>query len=591
MLLKKTLPLLILFPLLFQGCTNQRVIYNESHKPAALKPEALKKADRPKKSKAPAVKPVAERPLNPAVLYHLLSGEIAGQRGLFTQAVGQYMQALHLAPDPGVAERAARIAVFAHDDKSALEAAQIWVKLAPDSLEAQQVTAALLVRTGQSDAALAHFEKILTATRNAKTTTNKGFMLIVALLSKEQDKQAALAVMDKLVARRQQDPAAFYAYSHLALLVGDLDKAATNINKALALKPDWIDAHLLQADILIRQGHNAEALKKLAAATEAYPDEIRLRLYYARKLIDEKKYEQAREQFKEVLERKPAHVDALYAMGLLGLQVRKLDEAKTSFEKLLKIGKRTSEANFYLGELYQLKKQPQQAIKYYRRVKRNPQHIEAQIRIASLLAGMGKLQAARNQLHRIQAPTLEVELRLYLAEGELLRTAGQPEKEFKLYTQALEQMPGNTRLLYARALVAEKVKHLDIAIQDLQLILKKEPDNIEALNALGYTLVDKTNRLQEGMGYIKKALARKPDDPAIMDSAGWGYYRLGKYARALELLRRAYAKMRDPEIASHLGEVLWVSGNQAAARKIWDDALQQTPKYKLLRNVMQRFME
>ncbi|NOZ37683.1 MAG: tetratricopeptide repeat protein, partial [Gammaproteobacteria bacterium] len=310
-----------------------------------------------------------------------------------------------------------------------------------------------------------------------------------------------------------------------------------------------------------------------------------------RKLIDEKKYEQAREQFNEVLERKPGHVDALYSKGLLGLQLRKLDEAQASFEKLLKIGKRVSEANFYLGELYEIKKQPQQAMKYYRGVKKNPQHIEAQIRIAGLLAGMGKLDAARSQLHRIQAPTLEVQLRLYLAEGELLQAAGQSDEAFELYTQALEHMPANARLLYARALVAEKIGRLNIAIQDLQLILKNQPDDIEALNALGYTLVDKTDRLQEGMNYIKKALARKPDDPAIMDSAGWGYYRLGKYNQALELLHRAYAKMPDPEIASHLGEVLWVSGNQAAARKIWDDALQQTPKHELLRKVMRRFME
>jgi len=182
-------------------------------------------------------------------------------------------------------------------------------------------------------------------------------------------------------------------------------------------------------------------------------------------------------------------------------------------------------------------------------------------------------------------------LRLYLAEGELLRIAGRAEEAFELYIQALEQMPANASLLYARALIAEKIGRLDIAIQDLELILKNEPGNIEALNALGYTLVDKTGRVQEGMGYIEKALARKPGDPAIMDSMGWAYYRLGKYDKALELLRRAYAIMPDPEIASHLGEVLWVSGDQSGARKIWDDALQQTPKHELLRNVMQRFME
>jgi len=583
--LKNTLPLLILLTLLFQGCTSQRVIYDESRKP-----EAEKKTDAPV-ADALTRPAVEQQVLTTPILYHLLSGEIAGQRGQFTQAVGHYMEALRLAPDPQVAERAARIAVFARDDKSALEAAQMWVKLEPDNLEAQQVTAALLVRNGQSDAALAHFEKILAATRGTENAERKGFMLIVALLSKERDKQAAMAVMDKLLASRQQNPSALYAYGHLALLVGELDKAAANIDKTLMLRPDWIDAHLLQANILIRQGHSAEALKKLAAATEQYPDEIRLRLYYARKLIDEKKYEQAREQFYEVLEREPAHADALYAMGLLGLQVRKLDEAQASFEKLLKTGKRTDEANYYLGELHEIKKQPQQAINYYAKVKKNPQHIEAQIRIAALLAKEGKLAAARGHLHRIQAPTLEVQLRLYLAEGELLRIAGQAEEAFELYTQALEQMPGNASLLYARALIAEKIGRLDIAIQDLELILKNEPGNIEALNALGYTLVDKTGRVQEGMGYIENALARKPGDPAIMDSMGWGYYRLGKYDKALELLRRAYAIMPDPEIASHLGEVLWVSGDRSGARKIWDDALQQTPKHELLRNVMQRFME
>ncbi len=583
--LKNTLPLLILLTLLFQGCTSQRVIYDESRKP-----EAEKKIDAPVADalSSPAVE---QQVLTTPILYHLLSGEIAGQRGQFTQAVGHYMEALRLAPDPQVAERAARIAVFARDDKSALEAAQVWVRLAPDNLEAQQVTAALLVRNGQSDAALAHFEKILATTRGTENAERKGFMLIVALLSKERDKQAAMAVMDKLLVSRQQNPSALYAYGHLALLVGELDKAAANIDKTLALRPDWIDAHLLQANILIRQGHSAEALKKLAAATEQYPDEIRLRLYYARKLIDEKKYEQAREQFYEVLEREPAHADALYAMGLLGLQVRKLDEAQASFEKLLKTGKRTDEANYYLGELHEIKKQPQQAINYYAKVKKNPQHIEAQIRIAALLAKEGKLEAARGHLHRIQAPTLEVQLRLYLAEGELLRIAGRVEEAFELYVQALEQMPGNASLLYARALIAEKIGRLDIAIQDLELILKNEPGNIEALNALGYTLVDKTGRVQEGMGYIENALARKPGDPAIMDSMGWGYYRLGKYDKALELLRRAYAIMPDPEIASHLGEVLWVSGDRSGARKIWDDALQQTPKHELLRNVMQRFME
>ena len=581
MLLKKFLPLLILLMFLFQGCSSQKVIY-EAPAPAA-KPAVAAKAKPPRT--------VAEHALTSPVLFHLLSGEIAGQRGQFALAVEHYMEALRLAPDPAVAERTARIAVFARDDQRALEAAKIWVELEPDNLEARQVTAALLVRSGQTEAALAHFEKILAATGGSRAAERKGFMLIVALLSKEQDKQAAMAVMDKLVAKRQDNPSALYAYSHLALLVGELDKAAVNIEKTLALQPDWIDAHLLQANILIRQGRNAEALQKLAETSAEYPDDIRVRLYYARKLIDEKQYAKAQAQFEEVLERQPDHVDALYALGLLGLQLKQLDEAQRRFEHLLKTGKRQDEANYYLGELFEIKKQADKAIRYYREVKKPPQYVDARIRIASLLAASGRLEEARSTLHRTRAPTLEVQLRLYLAEGELLQQAGEDEQAFELYTQALEQMPGNSRLLYARALVAEQLDRLDIALQDLELILKNEPDNIEALNALGYTLVDKTGRIEEGMGYIKKALAAKPDDPAIMDSMGWALYRMGKYDEALVYLRRAYARFPDPEIASHLGEVLWVSGDQDGARKIWDAALQQTPKHKLLRSVMRRFME
>ncbi len=588
--LKKRLFLPLLFTLLFQGCSSQKVIHADPPLPDAEKPIHQSQAGIASKD-AVGPKPVVARPLTTPVLYHLLSGEIAGQRGQFQQAVGHYMEALRLAPDPQVAERTARIAVFARDEKSALEAAQIWVKLEPENLEAQQVTAALLVRTGQSDAALVHLEYILASMGKSEKTERKGFMLVVSLLSKEQDKQAAMDVMDKLVADRQQNSAALYAYSHLALLVGELDKAAVSVDKVLKLQSDWIDAHMLQANILVRQGRHAEALEKLKETTAEYPDEVRLRLYYARKLIDEKQYKQAHEQFSEVLERKPENADALYAMGLLGLQLRQLDEAQVNFEKLLQTGKRSDEANYYLGELHESKKQPQEAIKYYLAVRKNPQHIDAQIRVASLLARMGKLDEARNQLHRVHAPNLEVQLRLYLAEGELLVASKKSEEAFELYTQALEQMPANARLLYARALVAEKVKHLDVAIQDLELILKNEPNNIEALNALGYTLVDRTGRVQEGVGYIEKALAAKPGDPAIMDSMGWGYYRLGKYDKALEFLHRAYTKMPDPEIASHLGEVLWVSGDQVGARKIWNAALQQTPKHNLLLDVMQRFIE
>ncbi|MCW9023503.1 MAG: tetratricopeptide repeat protein [Gammaproteobacteria bacterium] len=583
--------------LLVQGCASQAI------NPPASKPAASQSAPSEKQVEAAPVKKVGKKPssakilapapqprpevkpLNSELLYHLLAGEIAGQRGQMEQAVSHYMVVLNQAPDAEVAERATRIAVFARNDKNALEAARIWVKLVPDNIEAQQVTAALLVRTGQTDVALTHFENILKQTEN---TVHDGFMLIVSLLSKERDKKTALSVMEKLVAGRQQNPAALYAYSHLALLVGSLDKAETNIKKALALRSEWTEAHLLHGNILIRQGRDADALKMLRETVDEYSDDIKLRLFYARKLVDEKQYEQAYEQFSEVLDQDSEHVDAIYALGLLSIQINKLEQAEARFQSLITKNKRVSEAHYYLGEIRERQQQDAEAIQFYKNVSKEPHYLEAQIRVAALLAKANRLDEARAHLHRVKANTLEVELRLYLAEGELLNAARQYQQAFEVYTDALEQMPGNSRLLYARALVAEKFDRLDIAIQDMQLILKNEPENIQALNALGYTLVDRTERIEEGFAYVQKAFAKKPDDAAILDSMGWAYYRLGKYEQALEYLRRALNKLQDSEIASHLGEVLWVSGDHAGARKVWDNALQQTPKHELLLDVIQR---
>ena len=208
-----------------------------------------------------------------------------------------------------------------------------------------------------------------------------------------------------------------------------------------------------------------------------------------------------------------------------------------------------------------------------------------------LLAKQGKIKEARRLLHNMSPDSLDKELRVYIAEGEILNSFKRYSEAFKLYTDALKDLTDNNRLLYARALTAEKLGEIDLAIKDLTSIVKREPQNAQALNALGYTLIDKTSRVEEGLDYVKRALELEPDDPAIHDSMGWAYYRLGKYEEALKYLRRAFAKLKDAEIAAHLGEVLWVAGDHAAAQKVWNAALQHAPDDDLLLNVMQKFSE
>jgi tetratricopeptide (TPR) repeat protein len=181
-------------------------------------------------------------------------------------------------------------------------------------------------------------------------------------------------------------------------------------------------------------------------------------------------------------------------------------------------------------------------------------------------------------------------VRIYIAKGELLRGARRYPEAMEVFNTALEIVPGNGDLLYARALVAEKLGRIDILEADIRAILKTEPDNAHALNALGFTLADQTDRYEEAYGYIKRAIEIMPDDAAIIDSWGWVHYRLGDYEKAISLLRKALSRFEDAEIAAHLGEVLWVSGKQQEAREIWQRALKKTPDDPKLQSVMQRFI-
>ena len=183
----------------------------------------------------------------------------------------------------------------------------------------------------------------------------------------------------------------------------------------------------------------------------------------------------------------------------------------------------------------------------------------------------------------------EDEQRLILAEGEILRNAKMQQEAFDLYNEGLARLPGNIAILYARALTAEKIDRVDIALADLEKIISVDPNNAQALNALGYTMVDKTERIAEGLKLIEKAYQLQPDDAAILDSMGWANYRLGNHKQALEYLRQAFGKLKDAEIAAHLGEVLWVMGDHDEAKTVWNEALRETPSHKLLLDVIKRF--
>ncbi len=528
----------------------------------------------------------AKKELSAEVLNYLMVAEIAGQRGKLGVAVANYVQAAKISQDAKIAERASRIAIFARKDRAALEAGSIWVKLAPKNADAHQLVAAMLVRTGDIEGALSHFERVLAL---SKRDEQKTFMLITSLLSKERDKHIALDIMKRLLDKHSESANAWYSYANLALLTKEYEIANNAIDHVLKLKKHWNEAAILKATILSRLDKEKEALVWLKKRIDKQPSNHKLRMYYARKLVDARKYPQAYAQFEKVYDNSQ-NMDALYAMGLLANRMGKTELAENHFSTLANEGGRRNEANFYLGQINEKKKQYSDAIRWYSKVHSGVYAFDAKLRIIVLLGKQGKVQQAREQVKFIKVRKPNEQVRLYIAEGEVLRENKMYNDALELYTDGLSAIPDNMDLLYARALVLEKLNRIDDAVSDLRMVVKLDPQNAQALNALGYTLVDKTDKVNEGLQYISQAFELRPSDPAIIDSMGWAYYRLGKLDKAVTFLKRAFSQLNDAEVAAHLGEVLWVRGDKEEAKRIWKNSLRDTPEHDTLINVMKRFL-
>jgi tetratricopeptide (TPR) repeat protein len=518
-------------------------------------------------------------------LYKLLVAEFALRRGQVPLAIDNYLDVARAQRDAGSAERAIRLAVFARDETRGLEAARVWVALAPDDPDARQVYGALLMRAGRTEEAVEQLEIVVAADEG----DGEVFLSIGEMLGRERDREAGLRVMGRLVSGHETNAKALLAYAHLAARADDYEKAAQLLEKFLSIHPHDDRALSFYARVLQQKGDSAKALAVLSKALERNPDAGDVRLTYARLLVDMRRYDEALTQFQMLAEQSPDDADVHYALGLLLLQTNRAEEAKLQFLELLRLGQRTDAARYYLGQIAENADQTDTAIREYKRVARGEHYLNAQIRAAVLLAENGDINTARSHLHALPQPSAQQAVRIYRAEAEILSRVDDLQGAMAVYDRALVEHEGNQDLLYARAMLAERLDRIDILEADLNSILSKDPDNADALNALGFTLADRTDRYEEALVLIERAISIKPDDFYIVDSMGWVLYRLGRYEESLTYLQRALVLSNDPEVAAHLGEVLWVMGKRDAAREVWDTALQTTPEDQRLLEVIKRF--
>ncbi|MDQ3196247.1 MAG: tetratricopeptide repeat protein [Pseudomonadota bacterium] len=524
--------------------------------------------------------------LDEQTLYQFLLAEIAGQRGRFDLATRNYLEMARETRDPRLAQRAAEIAIFSRSPDAALEAAQIWIEAEPESVTAAQTIAALLVNSGNLEAAKPHLQKLLNADAE---NLGQVFLQLNGLLAKHADKEAIVKLIQELGQPYPGVAEVEFAVAQAAYNAGKYDIALNRVRAASGLRPDWELAALFQGQILQRES-DAAALAFFEQYLKTNPKAKEVRLNYARLLSREKQYAEAKAEFQRLTADHPNNPDVALAIGLLSMQLKDYDAAEAQLTRVLELQYREPDVvRFYLGQVNEEAKRYDRARQWYASVNEGEQYLPAQIRIAGLLAKRDKLSEARQYLHEIDTKNPQQRVQLVQAEAQLLREATAYQESYDVLARALQKEPESPELLYDLAMAADKINRLDVLESNLRKLIELKPDYAHAYNALGYTLADRTDRVKEAIGFIETALELSPDDPFIMDSMGWAHYRKGNLDRSLEFLRRAYESRPDPEIAAHLGEVLWAQGKKAEAEKIWRETLKDNPENESLQAVLKKF--
>lgn len=528
-------------------------------------------------------KPPKTRAFTSETLYALLAAELAGSRQRFDIALSNYVQQAHQTRDPQIAARATHIARFLSAEQAVLDSAMLWVEVAPEDTEAQLNAALALLNNGRLQEAFelsrqlhakgehTLFQNIAASANNATDTQREQLLEGYQELLDEQPEHRELLIGTGLLLQQQ----------------GELEKARDYSARALKHHPDSVAAILLEATLLNQLERNDQALQLIVEGLEEQPESVRLRLQYAR-LLTQHDLGLAQEQFEVLVEQEPVDPDLRLSLGIVALERNDVEMARTSFETLLDMDAHLSTAHYYLGQLAASEGQEEDALLHYLQVEPGSDFLQATLNVLDILLSREEVEAANDHMERLRNRFPDRAADLFLLQARTLLEKGFPNDGEEVLDRALRAHPTHSDLRYARAMLYDQQGRLNATEEDLRTLLKYDPNNATALNALGYILADRTDRYEEALALISQALSLKPEEPAILDSMGWVLYRLGRPEEALPYLQQAMDAYPDQEIAAHLGEVLWQLGHQDEARETWGQGLDEDPDSTLIIETMQR---
>jgi Flp pilus assembly protein TadD len=551
--------------------------------------------------------------------YHLLLAEIARERQQYEDAARHYTDAAVLSDDPRIAEQATLIAYEVGLNDVGLTAARRWRDLRADDVRVYRFLGAFELRNDNVEQATEEFARLLRGTDDLAS----GMELMLSYLGPESNAPGATRVMADLLKEFAPTAEGGYALGRLALRSGDFELALRGARQATELKPDWLDAQLLESRALFVAGEVEQGLLLAEYLAEQHSEQ-EVRLQYAELLLAAGRNDEARQLLNGVLADEPGLEEAVRALAFLELTDGDLDAAEVHFNEL-KLGRRfRNEAFYYLGRIAENKQEFLQALRAYRRVTTGSSVVDAQERVSRILLlqlddpdgalrhledfGEGnpvyasEMLLARSRLlvqmdrsddamallesaledNPDDQELLQAEVQFYAFLSQRALAENRLDEAAELVKEALTKHPEDRALRYQQAMVLERQGKLRRSIRALKNLVAERPDDASTLNALGYTLTDRTNRHAEAEGYIRRALALDPDNPAIVDSMGWVMFKQGQFEQAVDYLTRAYALQRDPEIAAHLVEVWLELGSAEQARATLEAALEDFPEHPVL---------
>jgi tetratricopeptide (TPR) repeat protein len=535
--------------------------------------------------------PLPQVELSPQILFQLLAADLAMQRGEAGAAWSTYHAVARQTRDPRLAARATEIALSNRALSEATRSAQLWIELAPNSVNAAQTLQTLLVAGGKwAELEPVYAQRLAQARTDG--TLNDTYAGLQRALLRSADRTGAWQMLQRLSEPDLSVAQARLVRAAVASAANDTAAALVESREAMRLAPDNEDAVVSTARLLAQSQDMPQAISLLETYLSRQPTSLEGRSLYARLLLASGQSGPARAQFERALTDHPTNPSLLLALAQVSLQDKQPGAARTYLQRLLDLPKlaprERNQGLMLMAQVAADAGQADEAQQWLAQVPRGEDYVLATARRALLLGKSGQLDAARELLRNTEVGSTRERLQLVSAEAQLLREAGRTQEAFELLDRNVQTYPDQPDLLYDHGMAAERLDRMPEMERSMRRIIEMRPDSAHAYNALGYSLADRNQRLDEARTLIEKALSLLPDDAHILDSMGWVLFRQKDLEGALKYLNRAWSLSQEADIGAHLGEVLWVSGRQDEARRLWREVNKRDPANTTLRETLTR---